>query len=116
MVEVEFIYRVTDLATNAGELSVKSVRKTPSTNYVAGLYFLTGVAAAGNFAIAMTGGNFAAIRAQHVAVDLEITALTQGQNTVAMADLADLSFVSAPCTANDVTDAIDLLTVADTTV
>lgn len=114
LVEVDFVYRVTDQATNAAELSVKSVRKSPSSgNYVAGLYFLDGVAAGGNFAIAMTGGNLGAFEATHVAVDLEITALTHTTNSVALRDLADLSFVSAACTANDVTDANDLLTVAD---
>lgn len=114
LVEVDFVYRVTDQASSAGELSVKSVRKSPASgNYVAGLYFLDGVAAGGNFAIAMTGGNLGPFNATHVAVDLEITALSHTTNSLAMADLADLSFVSAACTANDVTDANDLLTVAD---
>jgi hypothetical protein len=117
MADVRFWYRPTDNASSAASLSVISVDKRPSTsNYIIGLDFLSGKAAATGFKIALTGGNFGAFAASHVIVRLEVTVLTHTTNQVAMADYANITFASAACTANDVTDAISLLTVADTTI
>jgi len=116
IVSVEFIYRVTDNATNAAQLSVISVTKKPATNYIAGLKFLTGVASASGFGLAIVGGNFGVSTATALIVDLEILAYTYDVNVVAMSNYADITWTSIPATANNVTDAIDLLTVADTAI
>ena len=114
--EVEFWYRVTDNGTNAAQLSVISVSKKPTTNYIAGLKFLTGVAAALGFGLAVVGGNVGAALATHLVVDLELLSFTHDTNSVAMANYSSVTWGTVPATANDVTDAIDLLTVADTAV
>jgi hypothetical protein len=116
IVEVEFFYRVTDNSTQAAELSVISVVEKPATNYITGLKFLTGVASGLGFGIAVVGGNVGPVVATHIIADLEILAFTFSVNSVAMADYADVTWASIPATANDVTDAIDLLTVADTAI
>ena len=116
MVEVEFWYRPTDNVTAAGQLSVISVTSKPASNYIVGLKFLTGVAAAGGFGLAVVGGNVGAVTANRMLVDLEILAFTHTTNSVVMADMAGIVWGTEAATANDVTDAIDLLTVADTTV
>jgi hypothetical protein len=116
IVEVEFFYRVTDNSTQAAELSVISVVEKPATNYITGLKFLTGVASGLGFGLAVVGGNVGPVVATHIIADLEILAFTFSVNSVAMADYADVTWASIPATANDVTDAIDLLTVADTAI
>jgi hypothetical protein len=115
-VEVDFWYRVTDNATNAAQLSVISVNSRPATNFISGLKFLTGVSGNLGFGLAIVGGNFGAFSSTRLLVDLEITAFTHGQNTITMANLASATWNCVAATANDVTDAIDLLTVADTAV
>jgi len=125
-VSVEFLYRVTDNATNAAQLSVIKVDKRPDAlvigspqveaNFIVGLKFLTGVAANSGFGLAIVGGNIAAVDATHLIVDLEIFAFTHGANSVAMKKYADITWNCVAATANDVTDAIDLLTVANTAV
>jgi hypothetical protein len=116
IVEVEFFYRVTDNSTQAAELSVISVVEKPATNYITGLKFLTGVASGLGFGLAVVGGNVGPVAATHIIADLEILAFTFSVNSVAVADYADVTWASIPATANDVTDAIDLLTVADTAI
>jgi len=117
MVEVEFWYRVSDNSTSAAQFSVVSVTQRPSaSNFIAGLYFLTGVAAATGFGLAVVGGNLGASSMTHLLVDIEITAFTEGVNIVRMKEYADIAFATRAATANDVTDAISLLTVADTTI
>jgi hypothetical protein len=117
IVSVEFWYRVTDNATNAAQFSVISVTQRPSSsNYIAGLKFLTGVAASSSFGLAIVGGYIGSVTATHLIVDLEVLAFTHGANSVAMRKYADIAWNCVAATANDVTDAIDLLTIADTSV
>jgi len=115
-VEVDFWYRVTDNSTNAAQLSVISVNSRPASNYIAGLKFLTGVASGLGFGLAIVGGNYLAVSSTRLLVDLKITAFTHDTNTITMANLASVAWNCAAATTNDVTDAIDLLTVGDTTV
>jgi hypothetical protein len=74
------------------------------------------VASGLGFGLAVVGGNVGPVVATHIIADLEILAFTFSVNSVAMADYADVTWASIPATANDVTDAIDLLTVADTAI
>ena len=114
VVEVEFWVRPTDNVTHAGSVSVISVNKKPASNYVAGLKFLTGVAAGLGYGLAVVGGNVGAVTANQFSVDLEIFACTFTTNVVAMNLYNSITWGTAAATANDVTDAVDLLTVADT--
>jgi hypothetical protein len=117
IVDVEFWYRVSDNATNAAQFSVISVNQRPTaSNFIAGLKFLTGVAAGSSFGLAIVGGFIGAVTATHLIVDLEILSFTHDTNSVAMKNYADITWNCVAATANDVTDAIDLLTVANTTV
>ena len=112
---VKFAYRFTNFGTNAGLLSVISVDQC-ATPYITGLYFLNGINSGGGFAIAMTGGNFGATAASHIAISLDIVAVTYTTNVVAMSDISYFTSVSTACTASNVLDAISLLTVANTVV
>lgn len=114
--EVEFWYRATDNSTHAASLSVISVSQKPSSNYIAGLKFLTGVASGLGFGLAIVGGNVSAVAMTHLIVDLEILAFTFSNNSVPMANYANITWGCVAATANDVTDAISLLTVADSAV
>jgi hypothetical protein len=67
------------------------------------------------FGLAVVGGNGSG-SASNLIVDLEILAATFSTNAVAMALYNSITWGTAAATANDVTDAIDLLTVADTVV
>lgn len=115
MADVEFLYRMTDQASSAGSFSVTSV--TTKGNQITGLYFLTGVAASTNMGVGLTGGNYAATPFSWIRCFLEIEVLDFGSN----ADFFNVynaltSTTTAAATANDVTDSIDMLTVADTSV
>lgn len=110
--EVEFVYRCTNQSTGAGQLCVLSV--VNKGNGVTGLHFLTGVASGLGFGVALTGGNGGAVAFDGIRVSLEVEA--QSRSVLVSSAFTDVSFATADVTANDVTDAISLLTVADTTV
>lgn len=118
IVTVEGQYRTTDNGTSAGNLSVTKVDKNPATsNSIAGLKFLTGVAATTSFGFAVVGGTAGAGNpATHLVVDLELLSFTHDTNTVSMLNYASQTWGCVAATANDVTDAIDLLTPGDTVV
>jgi hypothetical protein len=115
-VSVDFWYRVTDNATNAAQLSVISVFSKPASNYIAGLKFLTGVSSGLGFGLAVVGGNVGAVTSTRLLVDLEILAFTHDVNAINMNNLSSVTWNCVAATANDVTDSIDLLTVADTSI
>jgi hypothetical protein len=115
IVTVEFWCRITNNTGLPSSLSVISVNQRPSSsNYIIGLKFLTGVAAALPYGLAIVGGVVGAVSANLLLVDLEILPFTYSVNSVAMANLYTFTWGCVAATANDVTDAIDLLTVADT--
>ena len=113
-VEVEFLVRNTNPSVPNASLSVTKV--TQKGTDITGLYFLTGVTGATNYAVALVMGNLgSATPPDAINAELEITALTYSTNVVTMTDLANqVSFATAAVTANDVTNKISLLTVADT--
>ena len=117
--EVEWAYRVADNATNAGELSVISVRQFPTspTNYVVGMHFIKGITGGDRpFALSITTGNIGAVAPADVSVH-HFGAIESTQATVRpMAEFADISTVPRALTANDVLDAVSMLTVAITAV
>jgi hypothetical protein len=112
--DVEFQYRVTNTSTKAASLDVLTVRNKGS--FISGLYFITGETSGDPFAIALVGGNYAALAFGTVTVSLEIEAVTSNNAVPNYTYLSDVSFASEAVTADDVTDAISLLTVADTAI
>jgi hypothetical protein len=115
-VEVEFVYRNTNQSTSAGSLSVLSVKQKGAD--ITGLYFLTGVAGGTGFEIALVLGNLgSATPPDVISCELDVTALTYSSNVITMDNIATQpSFVTRAVTANDVTNKISLLTVADTAI
>jgi hypothetical protein len=113
-VEVEFMVRNTNPGVPNAQLSV--LRVTQKGADITGLFFLTGVAGATNYAIALVlGGLGSATPPDVISCELDITALTYSTNVITMDDLATQpSFVTAAVVANDVTNKISLLAVADT--
>lgn len=112
--EVEFMYRPTSTTSAAGQLSV--LRATRKGAAIAGLYFIDGVTGGTEFRIGLVGGGSTALAMNYVVVSMEIDALTYDSNSINFDEFSNFGFVSTAATANDVTDAIDLLTVADTTI
>jgi hypothetical protein len=115
MATVDFSYICTNTSTDAGLLSVHNVDLTPAaSNYISGLWFIDGATGGTEFRIGMVGGNLSAVEAAgvKVALDIDIYKISE----IAAANYTDIGFVSTAATANDVTDAIDLLTVAETVV
>ena len=115
MCTVDFSYITTNTSTDAGLLKVHDADLTPAaSNYISGLKFIGGATGGTEFRIAMVGGNLSATLASRVAVSLEMDVYKQ--SVIATNDYVNIGFVSTGATANDVTDAIDLLTVAETVV
>ena len=115
MCTVDFSYITTNTSTDAGLLKVHNVDLTPAaSNYISGLKFIDGATGGTEFRIAMVGGNLSATLASRVAVSLEMDVYKQ--SVIATNDYVNIGFVSTAATVNDVTDAIDLLTVAETVV
>jgi len=112
---VQFGYVVNNATTNAGIFEVYDVRLTPSaSNFVSGLYFITGAVGATSFKIAMVGGNSTSAPAQTIiaALDLDVFAAIG----YARDKYFQHTFISSAVSANDVTNAISMLTVAETAV
>jgi hypothetical protein len=116
--EVEWAYRVVDNVTNAGELSVISVRQFPSVgNYVVGMHFIKGITGSDRpFALSVTTGNIGAVAPASVSVH-HFGEVESTQATIRpMIEFADISTTPRALTADDVTDAVSMLTVAVTAI
>jgi hypothetical protein len=115
MVDVDFGYSLRDETTNQGQFSV--FRVSTMGNEITGLYFLTGVAAAQQMGVALVGGNYGAYSFGYIKCVLEINVFSYSAYTDFFSAYQDMnSTTAAAVTANDVTDAITLLTVGNTTV
>lgn len=115
MVQVEFAYSKRDTTSSAGSFEVYRVDQTGDE--ITGLYFLTGVAAGSQMGVALTGGNYAATNFGFIRCQLEIFATAYDSFIDSFSDYSTLSTTTAAdVTADDVTDAIDMLTVATTSV
>jgi hypothetical protein len=115
MCVVDFGYIVANQTTSAGLFEVYDVKLTPSSSsFISGLYFITGAAGATGMKIAMVGGNLNSNPAQTIiaALDLDVFA--------PIGYLRDKyfqhTFAASAVSANDVTNAISMLTVAETPV
>jgi hypothetical protein len=113
--ETEFLYRATTtVGVGTGSLCV--LRCANKGAAIGGLHFIHGKTGGTAFKIGLVGGGTTATVMNFVAVSMEIEGLTYDANAIAFTDFAGFSFASAAATANDVSDAITLLTVADTSI
>lgn len=71
---------------------------------------------AAGFGLAVVGGNVGAVTSTHLLVDLNLYAFTHDTNTVNEGLIRSIVYGTQVALAADVTDAIDLLTVADSAV
>jgi hypothetical protein len=115
VVEVDFGYSMRSQSTSAGEFHVFSVKQMG--NEISGLHFLTGVAAGAPMGVALVGGNYGAYAFSWIRCEIEFTVTDILTTEDIYSDYLDLtSTTTADVTADDVTDAIDMLTVANTAV
>lgn len=115
--DVTFKYLVADSATPpyAAKLCVNQVFNNPSGGQITGLYFLTGKTAGIPQGIGLVCGNFGAFQVVNIRCVLEYEVFDYATDSDFFSNYVGLSSkTTAAATANDVTDAIDLLTVAET--
>jgi hypothetical protein len=115
MCSVEFGYIVSNTGTNAGLFEVYEVNLTPSaSNFISGLYFISGAAGGTQMKIAMVGGNLTAAQAGAVVASLDLDVFAP------IGYARDLyfqhTFISTAASANDVLNAVSMLAVAETPV
>jgi len=117
-VEVDWEYRVANNAGAAGELLVKRVTQFPAAaNYIVGLHLITGETGASRpFAIALTLGNLAATAPTSVTVSHQGLLHSTNNTKRPVAEYSDIDMTPTALTANDVTDAVSLLTTGVTAI
>ena len=115
MCSVDFGYIVSNTGTSAGLFEVYDVNLTPSaSNFISGLYFISGATGATQMKIAMVGGNLSAAQAGSVVASLDLDVFAP--IGYARDTYFQHTFTSTTVTANDVTNAVSMLTVAETPV
>jgi len=117
--DVTFKYLVADSATPpyAAKLCVNQVFNNPTSGQITGLYFITGKTAAEPMGIGITCGNFGAFPVVNIRCVLEYEVFDYATDSDFFYNYVGLSSkTTAAATANDVTDSISLLTVAQTTI
>ena len=115
MCSVEFGYIVSNTGTSAGLFEIYEVNLTPSaSNFISGLYFISGATGATQMKIAMVGGNLSSAQAGSVVASLDLDVFAP--IGYARDTYFQHTFTSTTVTANDVTNAVSMLTVAETPV
>jgi hypothetical protein len=114
--ETEFIYRrTTSTGAGAGSLSVYTARNAGTG--INGLYFIHGKTGGEFFKIGIVGRDTGGPgSAEFITVDLECWVLAADGTTWLRDNFTNILTETAPASANDVTDAISLLTVATTVI
>lgn len=115
--DVTFKYLVADSATApyAAKLCVNQVFNNPTSGQITGLYFLTGKTGGIAQGIGITCGNFGAFQVVNIRCVLEYEVFDYATDSDFFYNYVGLSSkTTAAATANDVTDSISLLTVAQT--
>jgi len=116
-VEIEWAYRVSNGSTAAGALSVISVRSFPAAgNIIVGVHFIKGITGTPRpFAIAVTLG-VSGFTPYFVQVSHDGLGTSSDTIKRPMAEYGRIDTTPTALTADDVTDAVDMLTVAVTAV
>lgn len=115
--DVTFKYLVADSATPpyAAKLCVDQVFNNPSGGQITGLYFITGKTDNVPMGIGLVCGNFGAFQVVNIRCVLEYEVFDFATDSDFFSNYVGLSSKTTfAATANDVTDAIDLLTVGET--
>lgn len=115
--DVTFKYLVADSATPpyAAKLCVDQVFNNPSGGQITGLYFITGKTGGVPMGIGLVCGNFGAFQVVNIRCVLEYEVFDYATDSDFFTNYVGLSSKTTfAATANDVTDAIDLLTVGET--
>lgn len=115
--DVTFKYLVADSATPpyAAKLCVDQVFNNPSGGQITGLYFITGKTDNVPMGIGLVCGNFGAFQVVNIRCVLEYEVFDYATDSDFFTNYVGLSSKTTfAATANDVTDAIDLLTVGET--
>lgn len=115
--DVTFKYLVADSATPpyAAKLCVDQVFNNPSGGQITGLYFITGKTGGVPMGIGLVCGNFGAFQVVNIRCVLEYEVFDYATDSDFFSNYVGLSSKTTfAATANDVTDAIDLLTVGET--
>lgn len=115
--DVTFKYLVADSATPpyAAKLCVDQVFNNPSGGQITGLYFITGKTGGVPMGIGLVCGNFGAFQVVNIRCVLEYEVFDFATDSDFFTNYVGLSSKTTfAATANDVTDAIDLLTVGET--
>ena len=115
--DVTFKYLVADSATPpyAAKLCVDQVFNNPSGGQITGLYFITGKTDNVPMGIGLVCGNFGAFQVVNIRCVLEYEVFDFATDSDFFTNYVGLSSKTTfAATANDVTDAIDLLTVGET--
>lgn len=117
--DVTFKYLVADSATPpyAAKLCVDQVFNNPSGGQITGLYFITGKTGGVPMGIGLVCGNFGAFQVVNIRCVLEYEVFDFATDSDFFTNYVGLSSkTTAAATANDVTDSISLLTVAQTNI
>ena len=116
--DVEFIYRTTTSVTPgsyAGQLCVTKVVNKGSQ--ITGLYFLSGTAAGEPMGVGITCGNYGAFAMDRIRCFVDVETIEFAGFETFFFNMEGLSSTTtAAPTADDVTDSISLLSIADTSV
>ena len=117
--DVTFKYLVADSATPpyAAKLCVNQVFNNPTSGQITGLYFISGKTGNVTQGIGITCGNFGAFPVVNIRCVLEYEVFDYATDSDFFDNYVGLKTkTTAAATADDVTDAISLLTVAQTTI
>jgi hypothetical protein len=116
--DVEFIYRTANSVTPgsfSGQLCVTNV--VNKGDQITGLYFLSGTAAGAPMGIGITCGNYGSFAMDNIRCFLDVELLEFSSFETFFGNMIGLSSTTtAAPTADDITDSISLLSVADTSV
>lgn len=115
ILEVEFGYSKRSTASSAGEFSVYKVSKTG--NEITGLYFITGASDDTVMKIAIACGNYGNFVMESIKGEIELTVFDFDTSISNFDTMRYLNSTTArDVTANDITDAITMLTIGNTAV
>lgn len=117
MAEIDFSYRMNNTGSGNADFTIHKVIQVGAN--ITGVYFLTGVASGLTQGIAVVcgSGGIGANNSNYIRATLDVDASMHDFNLIGFENIRDLSSTtSTAITANDVTDGIDMLTLATTAV
>ena len=118
--EFKFYYRVTNKTTGAGQLTIQSVYQEPASpnNYLCNLYFINGKSGGGSrsFAFAAAFGNVGAVTAANIAISLDMKVRNAKGRVSYYYKQSAMYVYCVNVVAEDVADAMSMMTIGSTAV